>query len=66
MATTIINPPTNSGSSSDSGMGFLLGILILVVFAVLFFIYLFPYLKGLTSSGVQINLPDKIDVNVQQ
>lgn len=66
MATTIINPPTNSNDSGGNGMGFLLGVIILVVFAVLFFVYALPYLRGLTSGGVQVNLPDKVDVNVQQ
>ena len=66
MATTIINPSTNSGDSSGNGMGFLLGVIVLIVFAVLFFMYALPYFRGLTSGGVQVNLPNKIDDNVEQ
>lgn len=65
MATTIVNPPQNN--SSGNGMGFLLGIIILIVVAVLFFIYGLPYLQNLGGSGgVQVNVPESIDVNVKQ
>lgn len=62
---TIINPaPSNT---SDNGMGFLLGVIILVVFAVLFFVYALPLIRGLSgTSGVQVNVPKSIDVNVNQ
>lgn len=70
MATTIINPPQNNNSSSDNGMGFLLGIVILVVLGILFMIYGLPVIRqglnGLGGSGVEINVPDKVDVNVKQ
>lgn len=66
MATTVVNPASNN-TSDNSGMGFLLGVIILIVFVVLFFIYAIPYIRGLTgSSGIQVNVPKSIDVNVQQ
>ena len=70
MATTIINPtPVNSGGS-DNGLGFLLGAIILVGFGFIIIFYGYPMiqqgLNGLGKSGVQINLPKTVDVNVQQ
>lgn len=66
MATTIINPTPNS-TTSDNGMGFLLGVIVLAVFAVLFFVYALPYIRGFSgTSGVQVNVPKTIDVNVNQ
>lgn len=52
--------------SNNSGMGFFLGIIILVVFLVLIIFYGFPYLRNISSGGTQINVPDKINVNVNQ
>ena len=68
MATTIVNPaPSNDGSSGNNGMGFLLGAIVLIVFAVLFFVYGLPLLQGLSGNGgTQVNIPDSIDVNVNQ
>jgi len=66
MATTIVNPAPNNNSSDNNGMGFLLGIIVLIVFVILFFVYALPYIRGLTSGGIQINVPESIDVKVQQ
>lgn len=63
MATIVNNPAPNN---SNSGMGFLIGVIVLIVFGVLFFIYGLPYLQQLTSSGVQVNVPKDINVNIQQ
>lgn len=62
MATIVNNPPADTNSSG--GMGFLLGIIALIIFAVLFFMYGLPMVSNL--GGTQVNVPDKIDVNVQQ
>ena len=61
MATIVNNPGTTA--DNDSGMGFLLGAILLIIFAVLFFIYGLPYLTQ-SFSGPQINVPGKVDVNV--
>mgnify|MGYP001608311920 CR=1 FL=1 len=61
MATVVNNP-----SESSSGMGFLLGMIVLVVMVFLLFFYGLPLLTQATrSAGTQVNVPDKIDVNVQ-
>ena len=67
MATTIINPASNSDPSGNNGMGFIVGGVVLVVLAILFFVYALPYIRGLSGEGgVQVNLPNTIDVNVQE
>ena len=67
MATTIVNPPPTPNEPPGNGMGFLLGVIILIVFVVLLIFYGLPYLqKGISSSVPQINVPGKINVNVQQ
>ena len=64
MATIVNNPPANTSDSSGGGMGFLLGVIILVLF-VLALIYMgLPYLRS-GFGGTQVNVPDKVDVNVQ-
>lgn len=63
---TVVNtaPAQKSGGN---GSGFLLGVIVLIVFVVLFLVYGLPYVRNLTGgSGVQVNIPDKIDVNVNQ
>lgn len=66
MATTIINPASNNDSSS-SGIALLIGVVAIIVVAVLFFIYGLPTLRGLTTnSGVQVNIPKNIEVNIKQ
>ena len=66
MATIVNNPP--AAESSSNGMGFILGAIMLIVFVVLFFIYILPFLRGSlnTTQTPQVNVPDKIDVNVDQ
>lgn len=65
MATTIINPAPNN--NNNNGMGFLVGAIVLIIFAILFFVYALPYIRGSSGNGgVQVNVPESIDVNVQQ
>ena len=61
MATIVNNPPATERSSN--GNGFLLGVVLLIIFAVLFFMYGLPMLMN-SFSGPQVQVPDKIDVNV--
>lgn len=62
MATIVNNPAPDSGS----GMGFLIGIIVLVVLGALFFFYGLPYIQQGMNSGVQVNVPKDINVNIQQ
>ncbi|HNZ84629.1 MAG TPA: hypothetical protein PKH59_02070 [Candidatus Woesebacteria bacterium] len=55
----------SGGDSGNNGMGFILGIIALIVFAFLFIYYLLPVLKN-QNSAPQINVPDKVDLNINQ
>lgn len=61
---TIINTPASTGESS-SGMGFLLGIVFLILFILALLYVGLPMLNRATSSP-QVNVPDQIDVNINQ
>lgn len=51
--------------AAGNGMGFLLGVILLLFVAILFFVYGLPYISNFTQQqGPQINVPGKIDVNV--
>lgn len=50
---------------SDSGYGFLLGVILLIIFAAILIIYGLPYLQN-AGTSTQVNIPDKVDVNVNQ
>jgi hypothetical protein len=61
--TTVVNnpPPTND---SNGGMGMIIGVIVLIVIAYIFFMYGLPAIKQMGSP--QINIPNKINVNVKQ
>ncbi len=66
MATTIVNPaPTNSDSNNNSSMGFFLAAAILIFFVLFLFIYILPYIQR-GMGGVQMNIPNDINVNLKQ
>lgn len=62
---TVVNNPAPSNDSSGNGMGFLLGIIILVLFVLGLLYFGLPYLRSGFGGGTQVNIPDKVDVNVQ-
>lgn len=62
MATIVNNPPAYEDRGGN-GMGFLLGVIVLLFVAALFFYYGLP-LIGQAMQGPQVNVPGKIDVNV--
>ena len=62
MTTVVNNPPPSNDSSG--GMGMIIGLIVLIVVAYLFFVYGFPAIRQMGSP--QINIPGKIDVNVNQ
>lgn len=63
--TTVINTP-QPASDSNSGMGMIVGIVVLIVFGFLFFMYGLPAFRNMRLGNPQINIPSKIDVNVNQ
>ena len=65
LMTTVINTPQPDNDSSG-GMGMIIGLVVLVVFGFLFFVYGLPALRNMRFGGTEINIPDKIDVNVNQ
>lgn len=67
MPTTVVNPAPSNNSNSDNGLGFLLGVIVLIFFAFVLIYYGFPMLKqGIGGSTPQINVPNKVDVNLRQ
>ena len=60
---TIVNTPAQTEGNSSSGMGFLLGVILLLIVLFVLFVYGLPALRSATSAP-QVNVPGKIDVNV--
>ncbi len=63
MATEVIHE--HGETTTDSGMGLIIGFILVLLLTFLFFYYGLPVLRS-TNSSPQINVPDKIDVNVNQ
>ena len=62
---TVVNTP--SSTDNGSGMGFLLGVILIIAFIMLLMFYGVPYLGNMMQTqGPQVNVPGKIDVNVNQ
>ena len=64
MATVINNPPASN--DSGGGMGIIIGVVVLIALAYLFFVYGLPAIQSMQVGTPQINIPSKIDVNVNQ
>lgn len=60
MATVVNNPAPESNGNST----LIVVVLLIVVFAVIFYVYGLPAFNS--GQAPQINVPSKIDVNVQQ
>ena len=61
---TVINNPTPANEGGN-GMGFFLGVVLIIVVAIIFLYYGLPYLRN-SYQAPQINVPNKIDVNIKQ
>ncbi len=77
MATIINNPPQYRRADTvdrtvverdvdreRSGVGFLFGLILAILLAVLLFAYGLPYLRSVTNGGTNVNVPDKIQLDV--
>lgn len=64
MATIVNNPPQSNGSSG--GVGIIIGFVVLVALGFTFFAYGLPAIQNMQLGAPQINIPSKIDVNVNQ
>jgi hypothetical protein len=63
---TIINNPDRSDNAG--GVGVLVGLLAIIILAVLFFVYGLPALRHSSApqNSATVNVPDKVDVNVNK
>ena len=64
MTTIVNNPPP--ADKSDGALGLIVGIVILLVLLYLGYAYGLPAIQKIQSGGVQINVPENIDVNINQ
>ncbi|OGE18843.1 hypothetical protein A3J19_04800 [Candidatus Daviesbacteria bacterium RIFCSPLOWO2_02_FULL_41_8] len=64
MATIVNNPPASD--SSGGLMGVIIGLIVLSVLVYLGFVYGLPALQQMRFGSPQINIPSKIDVNINQ
>lgn len=64
----VVEGPTHvvheGNSSSGNGFGFLMGTILLVVVLYLLFMYGLPMIRSAAAPVTQVQVPDKIDVNV--
>ena len=63
MATIVNNPPTSDNSGGPMNM--IIVLVVLLVIGYLAYIYGLPVVRQM-QGGTQINVPSKIDVNVNQ
>ena len=61
--TTIVNNPPSSDNSGGP-MGWIIGLVVLLVVGYLVFVYGLPAIRQMGTP--QVNIPSKIDVNVNQ
>lgn len=64
MATIVNNPPASNNSSGF--MGLIITLIVLVVLVYLGLVYVLPAIQNMKLGAPQINIPNKIDVNVNQ
>lgn len=63
MATIINNP---SSDNSNGPITLIITLVVIVVIGYLVYVYGIPAIQHIQWGGAQINVPSKIDVNVQQ
>ena len=63
--TTIVNTPQPANNSGGPIM-MIIALIVVLVLVYLGFMYGLPALRNMKSGGTQINVPDKIDINVNK
>ncbi len=63
--TTIVNNPPPS-KESGGGMGLIVGLVVFVIAAYLLVVYGIPAVRQMQTGSPQINVPSKIDVNINK
>jgi len=64
MATIVNNPQPSDNSGGPIGLVIMLVVVLVLIY--LGFVYGLPAFRQMQSGGTQINVPNKIDVNVHQ
>lgn len=64
--TTIVNNPPPATDNSSGPVGIIIVLIVVAVLAYLGIMYGLPALKQMQLGGAQINVPSKIDVNINQ
>jgi hypothetical protein len=63
---TVINNPDSGGTRESSGMGLIIGVIVAVIIVFLFIVYGLPGIRGRSTGGTNVNVPDKINVDVNK
>lgn len=66
MTTVVNNPAPAPQTESGGNMGLIVGLVVLFVVGYLFFMFGLPALKQMQFGNPQINIPSKIDVNINK
>lgn len=64
MATIINNPDSGTSDNASGGAGMLIGAIVLILILIIFFVYGLPAIRGSSTKGNTINVPDKVQVDV--
>lgn len=64
--TTIVNTPQPANTSGGPTMIIIIALIVVLGLAYFGFVYGIPALRNMKSGGTQINVPDKIDINVNK
>ena len=63
--TTIINTPAPAESNGNSGL--IIGLFVLIILGLMFYYFGIPAIRQMGQASIpQINVPNKIDVNIKQ
>ena len=64
--TTIVNSPTPTNTNDSNGPSFLIGAIVLMGSIIIFLYYGLPAIRNMRPQAPQVNIPNKIDVNIKQ